>query len=203
MKFLVSISFIFGSLGFGKVGPDLSKGTNIGYFTELRFDYAKNPKSDYFPVLSLSPERERLVQSYREGIPEEVIAIADSWLKKCPIDADVHLMVAMCYKEMGDFSSYSYHLGVFYGLLQSITSEGDGLSTETAFKVVSINEEYSLIGEIGAKLEQQTLVRNCDKMDLTRRDGDVKFTLYFDVTTHLAALARNQNPNEKKSKNGN
>ena len=174
-------------LAFGRVGPDLSGGSGVEYFTKLRMDYSKNPKTEYYPMWRVAPEHEELVKAYREGDMDRVILLADSWLKKCPIDADSHLRVAMCFKEKGDLPSYTYHLGIFYGLLQSITASGDGLTPETALKVVSIHEEYSLIQEIGGKLEKQSLVKGpCDKMEISRKNGKVKMTLYFDVSIPLA-----------------
>jgi len=178
------------SAAFGKVGPDLSAGVNVAFFTKLRMDYAKAPMTDYFPMWNLAPEWEEIVKAYKDGEVDKVLELADAWLKKCPIDADTHLRVAMCFKEKGDFPSYNYHLGVLYGLLQSITSEGDGKSPETAFKVISIREEYSLLQEVGATVTKQSLIDGiCDKMDITRRDGAVNMSVYFDVSIPLKAVA--------------
>jgi len=160
---------------FGKVGPDLAAGVNVDFLTKLRMDYAKAPQTEYYPMWNLAPEREELVKAYKDGKVDKVLELADGWLKKCPIDADTHLRMAMCYKERGDFPSYNCHLGVFYGLLQSITSAGDGKSPQTAFKVVSVCEEYSLLQEVGATVTEQSLLDGAyDKMDITRKDGEVK-----------------------------
>lgn len=186
----LSLLTFFSPVAFGKVGPDLSAGVNVAFFTKLRMDYAKAPMTDYFPMWNLAPEWEEIVKAYKDGEVDKVLELADAWLKKCPVDADTHLRVAMCFKEKGDFPSYNYHLGVFYGLLQSITSEGDGKSPETAFKVISIREEYSLLQEVGATVTKQSLVDgNCDKMDITRREGEVKMSVYFDVSIPLKVLA--------------
>jgi uncharacterized protein with GYD domain len=78
---------------------------------------------------------------------------------------------------------------VFYGLLSSITSSGDGRSPETAFRVVSVHEEYSLLQEIGAKVEKQSLVRGgYDRLEISRKNGEKKYTLFFDVRLSLKAL---------------
>ncbi|NJK91733.1 MAG: DUF4919 domain-containing protein [Blastochloris sp.] len=91
---------------------------------------------------------------------------------------------------------------VFYGLLQSITSSGDGLTPETAFNVISVHEEYSLIQEIGAQLEKQSLVAGpCDKMELIRKEGKVKLTLYFNVSIPMKALERQIDAEKLKSPN--
>lgn len=120
---------------------------------------------------------------------DTVLSLSDAWLKRLPIDADIHLMVAMCYKEKGDLPSMCKQLSVFYGLLNSIASDGDGLSEKTAFKVVSLDEEYSLIQEIGGKVKSQKLVGIIDRLEVERRGGKT-VTVYFDVSAHLKALAK-------------
>ncbi|MBI5684063.1 MAG: DUF4919 domain-containing protein [Verrucomicrobia bacterium] len=187
MNYLLAVLLLWPILAFARVGPDLSAGTGVEYFTQLRLDYSKNPKTEFYPVWRVAPEHGDLVKAYRAGETDRVIEIADSWLKKCPIDADTHLRVAMCFKEKGNLPSYTYHLSIFYGLLRSIAASGDGLTPETAFKVVSIHEEYSLIQEIGANLEKQSLVTGpCDKMEISRKNGKVKMTLYFNVSIPMA-----------------
>lgn len=189
MNRFLPILLLWPVLAFGRVGPDLSAGSSIEYFTKLRMDYSSAPKTEFYPIWRLAPEHEELVKAYKEGEIDRVIQIGNSWLKKCPIDADTHLRVAMCFKEKGDLPSYTYHLSIFYGLLGSITASGDGLTPETAFKVVSVHEEYSLIQEIGAKLERQPLVDGpCDKMEISRKNGKVKMTLYFNVSIPMAFM---------------
>ena len=143
------------------------------------------------------------MEAYKAGEVDKVIQLADAWLKKCPIDADTHLRVAMCFKEKGDLPSYTYHLCVFYGLLQSITAGGDGLTPATAFKVVSIQEEYSLIQEIGGELQKQSLVGGaCDKMDITRNKGATTLTLYFNVAIPMKFMESQMKKEDVPKKGG-
>ena len=153
----------------------------------MRFDTAQ--KAGYAPIWKSDPDRKKIQEAYRSGEAEKVLSLADAWLKRLPIDADVHLMVAMCYKEKSDFPSMCQHLNVFYGLLGSIASGGDGLSEKTAFKVVSLDEEYTLAQEIGGKVKNQKLTGNIDRLEVERRGGKT-LTLYFDVSAHLKALAK-------------
>jgi len=171
----------------GAVGPDLSAGTDTNYYTRLRFDSAK--KDGYTSIWTADPDRIKIHEAYKDGDADTVFKLSNEWLKKVPIDAEVHLMVAMCYKEKGDLKSMCQHLNVFYGLLGSITSEGNGHSAKSAFKVVSIDEEYSLVHEIGGKVMSQKLIGQCDVLEVERR-GKKTMTLYFDVSVHLEALAK-------------
>jgi hypothetical protein len=171
---------------FAATGPDLDAGTDTKYFTKLRFDTAQKP--GYMSIWKSNPDREKIQDAYRSGDTGKVLSLADAWLKRLPIDADVHLMVAMCYKEKGDLAAMCRHLNVFYGLLGSVTSSGDGLTEQTAFKVVSVDEEYSLIQEIGGKVKKQKLHGYVDILAVDR--GGKALTLYFDVSAHLKALTK-------------
>jgi hypothetical protein len=172
---------------FAVVGPDLSAGTDVKYFTKLRFDTVA--KEGYSHLWQIEPDREKIIEAYRAGEFETVLKLSDAWLKQMPIDADIHLMVAMCYKEKGDLSSYCRHLDVFYGLLSSITSAGDGLTAKTPYKVVSSQEENSLVREIGGKITGQRLEGMIDVLEIERAGGKQKLTLYFDVSIQLKGLA--------------
>jgi hypothetical protein len=197
MKLLLTFLCVLPLFAWARVGPDLSAGVNVEFFTKLRLKYADAPGTEYFPMWNLDPEHEKVVEAYRQGNVDEVLKLADAWLKKCPVDADTHLRVAMCFKEKGDLPSYTYHLGVFYGLLQSITSSGDGLTLKTAFVVISVREEYELLGEIGAKVEKQSLIDGpCDQMDVSRNGGKVKSTYYFNVAIPFKAMEKSMSRKE-------
>jgi hypothetical protein len=185
LAFAVSVALNFTVVA--AVGPDLAAGTDLNYFTKLRFDAAQ--KQGYTSIWKVDPDRTKIKDAYRAGDVDSVLSLSDAWLQRVPIDADVHLMVAMCYKEKGELPNYCKHLNVFYGLLGSIASGGDGLPAQTAFKVVALDEEYTLVQEIGGKVRKQELIGSIDRLDVERRGGKT-LTLYFDVSVHLKTLAK-------------
>jgi Domain of unknown function (DUF4919) len=162
-------------------------GINVDYFSKLRFDFAA--RKDYAPDWSGDPDRHAVYEAARKNQPGEVIRLGKVWLAKNPVDAEVYLLLAICQKQTGDVAGYYQSISWFYGLLRSITATGDGRTPETAFKVIAVPEEYFLIRDLGADVEQQALVDHYDKMDLKTEDGR-KFTLYFDVSISLEATAR-------------
>jgi hypothetical protein len=181
--FLALISSVCAS---ARVGPDLGAGIDVAFFTRLRLETAA--QKDYEPIWSINEERKAIMEARKKGKIDAVLQLAEPWLTKLPIDADIHLVVAMAYKEKGDLPSYCYHLCVFNGLLASITSTGDGLSEESAFNVVSVDEEYSLVREIGGKVTEQRLVGKCDRLEVERNGKQL--TLFFDASEHFKALRR-------------
>lgn len=185
MKTLLALALLLITLtARASIGPDLAAGTDRQYFTQLR--YATAQKKDYPPAWKADPDRKKINAAYRSGDTTAVLQLADAWLQRLPIDADVHLMVAMCYKEKGDLPNMCQHLNAFYGLLASITASGDGLTPQTAFKVVSPDEESTLIQEIGGHVTGQKLQDHIDELKVKRRGGKT-LTLYFDILPPLKA----------------
>ena len=121
MKALLALAFILIDLTvFAAVGPDLAAGTDIKYFTKLRFDTAQ--KQGYAPTWKSDADRKKIQDAYRAGEVDNVLRLSNAWLKRLPIDADIHLMVAMCFKDKGELSSMCQHLNAFYGLLGSTSA---------------------------------------------------------------------------------
>lgn len=160
-------------------------------FTDFRMAYAARP--DFSPLWKGHEDREALFSAYKEKDHQKVADLSKPWLEKVPVDADAHFIRAQALKKLGDWPGFIYHWHCFYGLLQSITASGDGKSKETAFKVISVAEEYYVLDEIGAELIEQTLDIPCDVMNVRLRDG-TETTLYFDVSIPLKAMQRELSP---------
>jgi uncharacterized protein DUF4919 len=79
------------------------------------------------------------------------------------------------------------------GLLKSVVSTGNGHSCATAWKVVTIDEEYFVLRMLEMELRRQSLVDRgghvCDEMAVTDPKGKRR-TYYFDVGAMLAAQER-------------
>ena len=165
-------------------------------FTALRMAFAAQP--DFSPFWTADPEREAILASIKQKDYPKTLALSKPWLAKVPVDADIHLARAQACKRTGDTAGSMYHFHFFYGLLHSIAASGDGKSAKTAFKVISVSEEYYLLDEIRAQLIDQSLVTPCDLMHVKLADG-TEATLYFDVSISLAATARQFKPGTPKA----
>lgn len=76
---------------------------------------------------------------------------------------------------------------VEFGLLQSIVKSGDGKTCATGWEVVSVGEEYFLIGMMGATPGQQSLLNgkpSCDVLNVTDGQGAPQ-TYYFRIDAVL------------------
>jgi len=176
VQFLTALAF----------GSAPAKGIDVAYFDKLRFDFAA--RKDFSPGWDVDDARKAVLDAFKAGDYSKEKELGDAWLKKVPVDAEVYLVIALGRKEQGDLAGYSIYMAQFYGLLSSITSSGDGRSAETAYKVISVSEEYFLLRDIGAKLKQQSLVGSCDVMVVDQRGKEKVY--YFDVRIPLEAERR-------------
>ena len=158
---------------------------DTSFFTKLRMDYSH--RKDFNPAWKYEDGREAVITAYKAKDYKKVFELSDRWLAKCPVDADVHTVRSAAATSLGDIKSYVHHLYFAYGLMQSVMQSGDGLTPKTAFKVISVAEEYSVLREFGAEVIEQSLIDGpCDKMKCKYPDGK-EVTLYFDVSIPIKA----------------
>ncbi len=162
-------------------------------FLKLRLAYAEAP--NFAGDWVHDPAREAMLKLY-DTDPKEFVSKSGQWLKTCPVDAKVHLMRAGLLLKAGDTEGHFYHRLMYYGLTASIVASGDGKTVKTAYKVISVEEEYTVMNHIGAKLTTQTLQYPCDVMQVDIEGTPA--TLYFDVSIPMTAEQRQLN--QKKSK---
>ncbi len=66
---------------------------------------------------------------------------------------------------------------VEFGLLQSITTSGDGKTCKTGWDVVMVKEEYFVLAMLNTRVKMQSLAGGCDVMSVVDSEG--KEATYF------------------------
>jgi len=156
----------------------------IKQFTEFRLEFARQP--GYTGMWESDEEREAVMKALREDRTGDFMSLSGPWLEECPVDAPIHWVRALRLEGSGDALGAVYHRMMFYGLLMSIIASGDGIAETSAYKVISIAEEYNLLDFLGVELKQQSLRGHCDVIKV-ERDGVID-TVYFDVSISLDAM---------------
>ncbi len=175
--------------------PEIPAGAGVD-FTKLRMDFAN--RKDYSPTWDNGEERDAIIAAYRAKDYAKCAELSKPWLERVPVDASIHMVRSLSLQRLGDMAGACRHRYCYYGLLHSITSSGDGRTAKTAYKVISVGEEYVVLNEMGAEVTQQSLAMPCDVMQVRTRDGAAQ-TIYFDVSISMAALSRQLDPaNQKK-----
>ncbi len=123
--------------------------------------------------------------------------IAAKWLATCPVVERVHMWAYSDAKQIGDTSRMDMHKRWYQGLIGSVLKSGDGKTPETAWKTISIAEEYAVLQFFGLARTAQALLTHPAKVDkLTAKPvaGGDPVDLYFNPELHFARLARELGP---------
>lgn len=147
-------------------------------FGELRIAYSNSEL--YSPYVS--EELENIRKSYKEERYEEVIELAKNSIKKLMADLDFHFYVKRAYQALGEDTLFQFHNYIYYQLLYSILESGDGLSKSTAYRIISISEEYHVLGYLKIKQKLQNLITDEGHYYdvFTLEDSDQK-EIYFNI----------------------
>lgn len=101
------------------------------------------------------------------------------------VNIDAHFVAFAANREAGASDKAAFHKAIFVGLVNSIRESGDGKSPETAWVIISVNEEYVLLRALGFKPSGQSLMmKNGHAYDVMKvndvKDGSEE-TLYFNT----------------------
>lgn len=163
--------------------PQIDQRATSQQYLKLRKQYAERFSTGWVS----DPTREALIKLY-DSDKKGFLAKSKQWLRHCPIDAKVQLMRASLLTDASQAAEQQYHRAVFYGLLGSITSSGDGKTCKTAYYVINVDEEYTVLNYMGAKTLGQSLQDGCDVLDVELNGKRTK--ICFDISSSLAATQK-------------
>ncbi len=148
-----------------------------GYFyTDMYSPYGGHEKEDLF------------FEHYYDKEYDEAIIVGQEIIAEDPINTKLLFKMVICYYQTEDKEMSDKYAALYYGLLQIIYYSGDGLSEETAFKVINVSDEYEILSELGLQSAGQALVGSCDRLTIDTENQEVEEgqepieELYFDVS---------------------
>jgi hypothetical protein len=144
-------------------------------FTALRMASANRlaKASAADPVL-----RKKMFDALHKDQWSAVIEIGNQVLAQNYLDIDAHMFVALAYEKSHQPEKAAPHRAMGDGLMKSILASGDGRTPKTAFVVISVDEEYSV-------LHHYRLMST--KQDLVTADGHSYDVLTAETDTHEEA----------------
>ena len=129
--------------------------TNIDY-TRLRLSYMDSPEYKESKDVT-KPEKAMAValnaKDFQEALKNAEIVLTNDY-----VNMDAHFVAFMANRELGVTDKAEFHRTVFRGLVDSIRNSGDGKSTETAWVVIDVHEEYVLLRVLGFAPSEQSLL---------------------------------------------
>ncbi|HVR95998.1 MAG TPA: DUF4919 domain-containing protein [Thermoanaerobaculia bacterium] len=96
----------------------------------------------------------------RSGNFKEAKVVAGQMIEANYLDVKAHIAAAAAAEKLGDKDAATHHQYVVKGIIDSIFKSGDGRTTETAFKVITVDEEYALLQSQGLRVAGQSLVND-------------------------------------------
>jgi hypothetical protein len=123
-----------------------------------------------------------------------VLEQAKKILEKNYLDVNAHLATRDAYTQMEKPEQAMFHGYVADGLVKSIMTSGDGKSPQTAFKVISTDEEYVILDALGLEPKAQALIKekdhSYDRLEGVDRKTNKMVTLYFNIDIPLSWLKK-------------
>lgn len=158
--------------------------TNIDY-KDFRFSYLEHKyKSDSYIGDYDSLKGEMFKQAHQFKNYNEVINICKKMLSINYTSLYAHKYLRQTYKIVGDTINANKYYTIQMGLLNSITKNGNGKSSDSAWEVIDIEEEYFILYVLGLKFQSQALDDSgkvlCDIMTVVTENGESD-VYYFNV----------------------
>ncbi len=122
-------------------------------------------------------------------------------LKDNPFQPSVLMRVYGAYRQLHDVAHADVYLKKYRKLSDAILATGDGLTCETAYHVLNVSDEYSVLMYLGYKFgDGQSLTPDeCDYLKIQKNDDNLK-GVYFDVKQLFKGYSDMLNAGDKKSK---
>jgi hypothetical protein len=168
-------------------------------FRELRYAYAESPR--YRPYLSPTDALAgTMFRAYKAQDFDGAIEAAKKILAINYLDIDAQIVCDLSYRMTSNMVSGETCHEMASHLLRSIFDSGDGQTPETAYQVIAVREEYSVVNAMGLTLVSQHLVtrddHRFDAVDVTDKTTGEPRTIYFNVDRPMRWLDR-QNVGKK------
>jgi hypothetical protein len=168
-------------------------------FQALRLAFTETPQ--YMPYGSPTLRfKEAMLTAFKSDDCVKATEEAERVINIAFVDIDAHLVADECYRRMGQTESANAHRAVSLGLVRSIQRSGDGKSPRTAYIVITVGEEYSLLKVLGYQPGQQFLIQEgahwYDRLEVKNvNTGDEK-KIYFNIDR--LRLKASHEPKDKK-----
>lgn len=161
-------------------------------FVRLRDLFAERLCDD--KVKTQSPEREATVAAFEAKDYSKFVGLIEGVLDFEFVHLGLHRAAADAYRELNNQPKAHFHKAVAEKLLNALLTSGDGKTAPTAYRVLTIKEEYFIMNELGYIVRSQALVSEKDKMYDVLSGHDPKtdktVSVYFDISSFFGGCRR-------------
>jgi hypothetical protein len=130
--------------------------------------------------------RAAMVEAFNQKNYAKAAELVEYVLEYEFVQRGLHVAAEDAFRQTGNEAKANFHRDIAQKLLQALLSTGDGKTPETAYRVLTIREEYLIMEELGLKVSSQTLATVGNKAYdvLTGEDkAGQSVSLYFDISS--------------------
>lgn len=138
--------------------------------------------------LKNQPEENELSRLEKDEKFEELISACEKYLSINPVSLKANeLMAYSLYKLNKPEAEWRKFQDRYRALRKVIVYSGNGLTCETAFKVISVSDEYDILYTYFdvETIKKQSLVGLCDKFEISPTEYYRSDIIYFDISQKL------------------
>jgi hypothetical protein len=157
-------------------------------FGVLREQYGE--RDDFYQICEADRPLREWFELADEGNWERVLAVSLPWLDHCRVDIDAHFISAVALSELKRDIESRQHIYWFRGLVNSVLESGDGRTSETAYVVISVPEEYAVLRTLRIQPTGQQMLLGGGIDAISVEDEGGRSTVYFNPSAHFRRLAR-------------
>jgi hypothetical protein len=151
-------------------------------FTALRLAYVESPGFNPYSNSANTPAEIRNALALQD--PACMAAAIERVLDQDYLDIEAHIVALHVLYQQGKFTQAIFHDLFAQGLLASIM-QVDGRTPETAFRVISIREEYAVMSALGLQPQGQRKVsaqgKNYDILTARHPQTGEELDFYFNI----------------------
>jgi hypothetical protein len=154
-----------------------------GDYHALRMAYART--DEYAPYVQDAENIEKLRAALTSRDMESALEAVAQLLAQNYLDIEAHMAGDYVYTMLEQYDDSAYHRAFARGLIQAILATGNGRGFETAFIVLTVSEEYTVLRVMGLIPGNQQLVEHeghwVDILSGRQRDKNETLDLYFNI----------------------
>lgn len=168
--------------------------TTLNY-SDYKHLYYGNVFQTYYHPYGVSNAKKEFSDIFKSGEYQKAVEKGREVLAENPVDIEVTLKMIISFLELEDTAQARIYGKKYFGFLDVIYASGDGKSLETAYVVISVDDEYRIVGDLGLYVKQQMLINDCDLLLFEKKgQGRVRRKkikeLYFNVQMPLMSLSK-------------
>jgi hypothetical protein len=130
-------------------------------------------------------------EKHSEKDLEKIITLSEKVLKEMPFDVDNWLYLAYANKMLGRDVERRNAISMFRGIMETIYSTGDGKTEETAFWVINVGNEYTMLNwmDLESAGMQSLTAMQCDRLKVKKNDEGIE-AVYFNVSILFDSMSK-------------